>query len=200
MGILLGLGAAIPLGPVNLEMIRRNLRFGTVSGCCFGLGACTADVIYLVLLSFGALTVLTQAAVLKAVGITGSVILAYFGMSALRMKIAAEHDPVEFSSVVSAWWRQTLSGLLMTLLNPFTILFWSSVSSQVVTLAGQQQHATLLAGSGVLLGTVGWVSSLNLILHLTRHRLSATVNNYLNKMGGIILLGFAGFGIIRVFW
>ncbi len=28
-GLLLGWGAAIPIGPMNLEIIRRNLRYGT---------------------------------------------------------------------------------------------------------------------------------------------------------------------------
>jgi threonine/homoserine/homoserine lactone efflux protein len=36
-GILLGMGAAIPIGPINLEIIRRNLRFGTSFGIATGM-------------------------------------------------------------------------------------------------------------------------------------------------------------------
>ena len=85
-GLLLGLGAAIPLGPMNLEIIRRNLRFGSVYGIALGLGACSADVTYLVLLSLGALSILTHPLILQVIGVIGSSILLWFGYSALRLK------------------------------------------------------------------------------------------------------------------
>src|SRR5688500_17340934 len=84
MGILLGMGAAIPIGPVNLEIIRRNLRFGTPYGIVLGLGACTADVTYLFLLSIGALSLLQYPHVLKTFGLGGSLLLAWFAISAFR--------------------------------------------------------------------------------------------------------------------
>ena len=63
-GLFLGWGAAIPIGAINLEIIRRNLRFSTASGLAFGLGACVADVTYLVLLSVGILQFLNYPFVL----------------------------------------------------------------------------------------------------------------------------------------
>jgi L-lysine exporter family protein LysE/ArgO len=118
-GILLGLGAAIPVGPVNLEMIRRNLRFGTAYGMMTGFGACAADLTYLTLLCLGALTLLQYPDVLRVLGIVGSLILIWFGISAFRSKPAVVQDNVVLPSLM----RYGIEGYAITLINPFTILF-----------------------------------------------------------------------------
>jgi L-lysine exporter family protein LysE/ArgO len=193
-GILLGLGAAIPIGPVNLEMVRRNLRFGTASGVALGLGACSADVTYLILLCLGTLSLLQYPEVLRVIGFVGSLVLAYFAIAAFRAKTTdSPHTAVRHSL-----WKHGMEGYLMTLINPFTILFWASVTSQITIAASKHSNIIFVAGGGVIIGTVGWVIFLNTIIHVTRHRLNSTVIQWLNYLGGFILLGFAIVGIFRV--
>lgn len=193
MGILLGWGAAIPIGPINLEMIRRNLNFGTKFSLLFGFGACSADLLYLVLLSYGVLSLLTYPLVLKIIGILGALILIYFAYGALTAKPS---QALESSTpVTSSISGNYLSGLLLTLSNPLTILFWASISSQVVTLTVSHPHATFFAATGVLMGTISWVIALNLFVHFTKHKISNRAINILNKIGGLLLLGFAVFSI-----
>jgi L-lysine exporter family protein LysE/ArgO len=178
---------------VNLEIVRRNLRFGTPSGLSLGLGACTADVTYLVLLCLGTLSLLQYPEVLRVIGLIGSLVLAWFGISALRAQIPTTPE----HTTRHALWKHTLEGYCMTLINPFTILFWASVTSQISLAASQHSNIILLAGSGVILGTVSWVVFLNSIVHFTRHRLNATVIKWLNYLGGTILLGFACVGLYK---
>ncbi|MFA6037157.1 MAG: LysE family translocator [Legionellales bacterium] len=192
MGILLGWGAAIPIGPINLEMIRRNLNFGTRFSLLFGFGACSADVLYLVLLSYGVLSLLTYPLVLKIIGILGAFVLIYFAYGALTAKPS---QALEASIPKGTLLSHYLSGLLLTLSNPITILFWASISSQVVTLTVSHPNALIYAGIGVLMGTVSWVVALNLFLHFTKHKISNAAINMLNKIGGLLLLGFAIFSI-----
>jgi L-lysine exporter family protein LysE/ArgO len=195
-GLLLGWGAAIPIGPINLEIVRRNLRFGTTYGMALGLGACGADITYLALLSFGALTALLHPLILNSVAIAGSFILAWFGYSALRMKAGASSEMAALNR--HPLWRHTAEGYVLTLLNPLTILFWASISAQVIIFSRHAADKAIYAGIGVLLGTLSWMIALNVFLHLTRHRLSKRVMIYLNYAGGIILLGFAAMGFLRV--
>ncbi len=192
-GILLGMGAAIPIGPINLEMIRRNLRFGTPYGIMTGLGACAADLTYLILLGVGALALLQYPEVLRLIGLVGSCILAWFGMNAFRSQPAELPE----QDVMPSLYRYGFEGYAITLINPFTILFWASVSSQISLAAISDEHAILYAGIGVIVGTVSWVLSLNTILHLTRHHLNKTVMQWLNYSGGVIILGFACLGLYR---
>ena len=85
----------------------------------------------------------------------------------------------------------------MTLLNPMTIVFWASVSTQIATLSYHGVAAAVYVGVGVLLGTVSWIIGLNTALHIIRHRISAKVMHYFNIAGGVILIGFAVFGFIH---
>ena len=192
-GILLGLGAAIPLGPVNMEIIRRNLRHGFLYGMVTGAGACLADLIYLLLLSFGLLTLLQYPIIMKCIGIAGSLILGWFGIQALR---SFPQKSTHRDTTKPSLWKYGIGGLTMTLLNPFTILFWASVSSRLSSLSTETASITL-AGSGVILGTFGWVLFLNGLLHVTRHYMNHTIVKLLNYIGGLILLGFSVTGLIN---
>ncbi len=193
LGIILGLGVAIPIGPVNLEVIRRNLRFGTSFGMVTGLGACAADITYLILLCFGTLALLQYPMILRSFGIVGSLILAWFAINAFR---AQSMETIQKRSRPSLL-RYGIEGYAMTMINPFTILFWASVSSQISLHALSGMNGLLLAGLGVIIGTVGWVISLNILIHFTRHKLTPRAIQWLNYTGGTILMGFALMGILR---
>lgn len=195
MGLLLGLGAAIPIGPVNLEIIRRNIRLGTSYGMMLGLGACGADLTYLLLLCIGAFSLAAYPTLLRIIGFIGSCILLWFAIKIFRSTLT--HIPEH--KVAPSQIRTAIEGYVMTLFNPFTILFWASVGSQLSLTALSNTHAMIYAGIGVLIGVVGWVVILNGLLHITRHRLSPTTIHRLNYLGGFILLGFAIAGMLRAF-
>ena len=58
-------------------------------------------------------------------------------------------------------------------------------------------YQVLWVGAGVLLGTLSWSISLNIIIHLIRHKISAKAMRRLNLIGGIILLGFSILGLMH---
>ena len=195
-GILMGWGAAIPIGPINIEIMRRNLQWGTPRGLVFGMGACLADVTYLALFGFGASTLLQHPEVLREIGIAGSLILGWFGVMALRMKPSHHTRQAKPRSFL----LDTSAGYLMTLLNPYNVLFWSSLIAQVALISQSESYGLVQAGGGVLFGALSWVVFINLLLHFTRHRIPQGVTKYLNIVGGIILIAFGVFGLIRAFF
>src|SRR5688572_14014190 len=113
-GIILGLGIAMPVGPICLEMVRRNLHYGAAYGVALGLGACTADVTYLVLLCMGALTLLQHAEVLRVISIIGAGMLAWFGITALRATSQKSFRTGVSPSVL----KNGVQGYVLTLMNP----------------------------------------------------------------------------------
>lgn len=190
IGILMGWGAAIPIGPVNLEIVRRNLNHGFSDGMAFGCGACIADLVYLITLSLSALVVLEHPTALGVVGILGSMVMAWFAYLALSQS-KIEGKPRKHGAF------SLLDGFLMTLLNPYTILFWASISSQVSVHVKNQDASMFYAGIGLLIGVFSWVLVLNLILHQTKSRLSDRFSLRLSKLGGIILSVFAIAGFTK---
>lgn len=197
IGLLLGWGAAVPIGPVNLEVIRRNLCFGSSYGLVFSLGAGIADLIYLVLIFSGMLIFLQHPFVLNIVGLIGSFILIYFGVSALKLRVSEQEETQLPNTRDPVLWHYFFQGLLMTILNPFTILFWASVSSQILLLPKDGAWAVIFVGLGTLLGTSSWAVALNTALHFMRHRISKKVMQYLNYLGGGIILCLAAAGLWR---
>lgn len=193
LGLLLGWGAAIPIGPINLEIMRRNLTYGWSAGVTLGLGACAADLCYLLVLALGLLSILHYPLVLAALGMVGSLIIAWFAYGAFRLNTVTVRDQ---NTPKQAPWRSFLGGLVMTLINPFTVLFWGSVSAQIASLSSHS-HELLWAASGVILGTVSWIFAFNSILHMTRHKITLRVRRVLNIIAGLVLLGFALHGFIH---
>ena len=193
-GLLIGWGVAIPIGPMNLEIIRRNLRFGLPSGLSFGLGIISADLTYLLLLNLGILAVLIHTqAIMLPIGIAGSAILFWFGIKTLRMQ---PPNPHSIQTKAEPLWRQSRDGYLLTLFSPFTILFWASMSSEIA-ISDSGPHHMIAMALGIMTGVISWMIGLNIVLYFTRHRLSAKIMHILNRSGGIILLGFALFGFWR---
>src|SRR3954468_2319963 len=79
-GTLLGLGAAVPIGPVNVEIVRRTLRGGFLAGFALGCGAVTVDVCYAVLSSLGVGLLLRRPLFYWLLTFGGIALLTYLGV------------------------------------------------------------------------------------------------------------------------
>lgn len=214
-GIVLGWGAAIPIGPMNLEMMRRNLCYGTRYGVGLGLGACLADVTYLGLLSFGLIAIFQHPAVFRTIGVAGILVLlifAYLAFRSIKTQVALRHTlntgshdlgatEVEFAcNETTPLWRHFIAGYSLTLINAYTIIFWTTISTQVAAITDAKPAAIWWVGAGLLAGTVSWVLTLNTLLHYTRHKLSPRVMIWFNAIGSSLLLVFAGLAVYHFFW
>jgi threonine/homoserine/homoserine lactone efflux protein len=154
LGIVLGLGAAAPIGPVNVEIARRTLRGGFVPGFALGCGAVSVDVLYAVLSSQGLQRVLDRPAVYWTLGVGGIAVLLYLSALCFRAAWRARRvDPLTVPTTspepggaaggapMSDPGREPNggpapaapagtargaygAGVLMTLLNPLTLAFW----------------------------------------------------------------------------
>lgn len=196
-GILLGYGAAVPIGPMNLEMIRRNLLYGFKVGFSFGLGACLVDTCYIILLGIGILNILLKTNYfLKTLSICGALILLWFAYKAWTAEVK-DLRLHEYQHSTKPWWRHLIDSYVLTMINPFTVIFWSSVSSQAALLVSQAPHAFWILAPSVLLATLSWVVGLNLTLYFTRDKISPRTMKFLNRLGALLLTLFAAYGLYQ---
>ncbi len=77
--ILLGFALAAPIGPVNLEMIKRGLHSGLKQAFLTGVGESSADTTYLIVIYFGLTAFLNFAFMKIILGFGGSIIMIYLG-------------------------------------------------------------------------------------------------------------------------
>jgi threonine/homoserine/homoserine lactone efflux protein len=83
-GIILGLSITAPIGPTNIEIIRRGAQEGWRSARAFCMGVIVALVIYLLLVVLG-LSFLTDSELFNTVlTLLGVIVLAYLSCNSLR--------------------------------------------------------------------------------------------------------------------
>src|SRR3954464_16040460 len=90
-GVGLGLGAAAPIGPVNVEIARRTLRFGRRAGFALGCGAVTVDVPSAVVTSAFLPAAVRAPRVLTALTVAAAALLTYLAWQCLRSALRG-HD------------------------------------------------------------------------------------------------------------
>jgi L-lysine exporter family protein LysE/ArgO len=191
-GIVLGWSVAVPVGAINIEMVRRALSINLGQGIALGVGASIADLMYLLLVSFGLLHFLHDPILLRSIGILGSLFIAFLAINIMRSTPVLAGKPAHAGSV--SVYRGVLDGYMMALLNPYNILFWASVvgSLQVTQLSAlDRQVALFYTGAGLLVGILSWVAGLHVLLYALRQRFSTLIMHRLNMLGGVSLLVFA---------
>ncbi len=159
-GILLGLGAAAPIGPVNVEIARRTLRNGFGAGFALGCGAVSVDVAYAILSSITVGGPHAPSWILWPMRIAGPVFLLCLGAHCVRAAMRGwRSDPLE--SDTRSPRRATgayFTGLLMTLLNPMTLFFWFvAVPGTVGSITDGAPRRLPSLCAGVFIGTISWV-------------------------------------------
>src|SRR5688500_11373520 len=83
-GVALGLGAAVPIGPVNVQVARQVLRGGFLRGFALGCGAVSVDVLYAVMAGEGMRRLEQSGALEWSLRVGGVVLLAYLGVMCIR--------------------------------------------------------------------------------------------------------------------
>ena len=191
-GILLGLGVAIPIGPLNILIMNYSLSsFGR--GFALGMGAMSADILYFVLLSLGVLVVFDNPWIFKSIAIFGAIFLLYMAWTCYKnaSKMLAKISCTERGESLLACY---LKGLGLNSINPFIVGFWLSLSSVVVSSANW-----MIAALGVLLTLFAWVLGLSIVTSLARRIISAKVARIFSYVSAVLMLFFTAFLIYNTF-
>lgn len=183
-GFLLGLGAAVPVGPINIIMMTYALRSYT-QAFAFGFGAMCADSLYIFLLSFGLLKFFNTPLITQALSIFGFVFL--IAIAIMTFKGAKIHIRADKKAKPAALWINFLKGFLLTLTNPYTVGFWLSTAS--IATANEQGFIFMLLG--LICAIFGWITLMPLFIYKKRHFISDKIAKYLSILSAIILIFFA---------
>ena len=184
-GLALGAGAAMPLGPINILIMTNALRSYTVA-VAIGAGAMSADLIYFLITFFGSERLLKYKLLANILVILGSLFLIYIAWQIFKSanaKLKVSSKKITKLDITKAY----LKGLSLTLLNPYTIGFWLSVS---VTIASKNLDAkyTII---GIILAITLWITLMPLIIHKTKHLISNKISYIISLLSSLIMLFFA---------
>jgi len=190
-GLVIGFSIAAPVGPIGVLCIRRTLADGRLVGFSCGLGAASADAAYGCVAAFG-LTSLSGFLVDHQLWLrlVGGVFLMYLGMKAFLLR-SDEREAAAASGSSRGLAGAYASTLVLTITNPTTILSFAAIFAGlglVETSGGYASAGALVVG--VFLGSALWWFLLSGGVSLLRWKISGGALRWVNKVSGIIIVGF----------
>lgn len=196
-GVVMGLVAAVPIGPVNLICIRRSFAFGPLNGFVSGLGAALGDGVFAAITGFG-LTWIAQLiqGYATIIELIGGAMLVWFGWHTF-MAPPVIRCPEERDGGATNLGRAMVSTFLLTITNPATLLAFTAMFASLGGLAGgagDYRDAGSVVG-GVVLGSAGWWLALTTVIGLFHTRISAATMRRINRASGL-LVGLFGLVVL----
>ncbi|PPB69121.1 LysE family transporter [Campylobacter hyointestinalis] len=191
-GLLLGFGAAVPVGPVNILIMSYSLKRYAL-GTGVGLGAMSVDIFYMLLMSFGVLKFLNQPIFLNLLSIFGFLFLLYIAY--LTYKSADSLITEDLNLKENSFWSCYTKGVLLNLVNPYIIGFWISVSS----FAASSSNA-LMSLSGLIISIGLWILGLPLVVSKSKRFISQTTAKIFAYVSALLMVVFAFMLIYNTFF
>lgn len=190
--MILGFSLAAPIGPMNIEVLKRGLTEGVRSSWMVGVGGLTGDILLLMGIFLGLHQFLDNQVIQLLMYVSGIAILGYLGISSIH---AALFKPFEHPAANSAGMKSSyLTGLTISLANPLSLLFWFGIygaSLQGLT-ANYSLAASLICSFAIIFGLFLWNLQLVLAVHFSKKWLKDSVLRGITFCAGIMLLGFSG--------
>jgi threonine/homoserine/homoserine lactone efflux protein len=130
--ILLTASGALAPGPLFFQTISQGAKTGARSGLIFSMAHTLVEFSLIMLLAFGLLAVRNEMFIRNIIGVIGGIVLIFFGLyqiiGLLKKKQIGHKQEVPSH-------RLFLIGILFTALNPYFIVWWLTVGSNLILLA-----------------------------------------------------------------
>ncbi|ART77003.1 amino acid transporter [Sutcliffiella horikoshii] len=183
--MVLGISLAAPVGPINLEMIKRGISSGFFASWLVGLGGMTADIIFLLIILIGLAPYLQIEWVeLCMYGIGGGLLL-YLGITTIygsfpKRKILELGQPIQRNSF--------LVGFSIAAFNPINFVFWFGIfGSSIQSLSEKSWIIALVGCLSLLLGIFLWNLNIAFTVHFARAFIKEKILKAVNLAAGIFL-------------
>ncbi len=188
-GLTLGLLLSISVGPVIFSIIKQSLNNGHRGGLAFIIGVSISDVA-LVLVSNVFTELFTSINEHRQIiGIIGSLFLIGVGVYFLFFKKVKvdEGGKQVFKFRKRDYIKIVISGFLMNTLNPAVFIFWLSTSTAFI-IHTINERLTIFITCLIFVFTADFAKVM--LAHKIRNRLTVHNIHIINRVNGIILIGF----------
>ncbi|WP_284140546.1 MULTISPECIES: LysE family transporter [unclassified Virgibacillus] len=193
--IFLGLSISAPMGPINALQWEKGIRQGFIHSWLIGIGAMTADALFMLLIFLGIMQVAEIPLIKLFLWLFGFFVLCYTGIESI---VNANTFDNEQRSVIEEKKRKSFRiGFLIALSNPLNILFWLGIyGSLLVQAPTKANHFLFTATIGIFVGIIVW----DVVMAWLATVLGKKANPFFLRIttiaSGIVLIGFgAYFGV-----
>ena len=188
-GLKFGMLLQLAVGPMCLMVFNTAKNVGFLIALTLVLAIALVDAFYIVLASVGVSKILDKPKVKKVFKIVGSVVLITFGINIIlnvfNINIIPGLNLKPSSSNIF------IQGLVLTLSNPITIVFWGSVLTTKIIEDNLNKKELAIFSIGLVSSTIIFLTFVSVLGMMLSSFIPSSISNALNIMVGILIVLFA---------
>jgi len=194
-GLAIGLAFQLAVGPVFFFIISLALQRTFFDGLIGVIAVTLVDYLYIALAIFGIGKLLENKQTKKAFGIISSIILVVLGVFIIK-DIADIHTSITATS--SNLFLSFTSVFLLTILNPMTIIFFTSLFTAKIIEYNYTKRELLVFGLGTGFATFLFMGISVVLFSLIKTSIPVLLIQILNLIVGCLLIGYGGTRLIKI--
>ncbi len=191
-GIMIGIIASAPMGPVGVLCVQRTLNKGRWYGFVTGIGASVSDIIYALITGLGMSFVMdfvNNAQTKFLLQLTGSIILLIFGIISYRAN--PTRNMHMSSKQKGTLWHNGLTAFLVTFSNPLIIFLFMGCFAQFAFVVPNHPLEMCLGYMSIVFGALLWWYGLTWLIDKVRTIFDTSGIIIINKVIGSIVIIFS---------
>ncbi|MBR2638166.1 MAG: LysE family translocator [Bacteroidaceae bacterium] len=197
-GMIIGIVASAPMGPVGVLCIQRTLNKGRIYGLITGFGASISDIIYALITGYGLSFIydfIHNQSNLFVLQLIGSVLLFVFGMYTFRSNPAQNTRPVSRNK--SSLVQNCVTGFFITLSNPLIILLFMAMFTPLQFMLPEQPYYQQCIGYlSIFGGAMLWWLFITYVVNKLRARFDVRGIWIINRVIGAIVIAASFISVV----
>ena len=197
-GLIVGILASAPMGPVGVLTIQRTLNKGRWYGMVTGLGAAASDIIY------AAISLLGMSFVMEIIEnprnmfwfkVMGGILLMIFGIYTYLSNPTNNLRPTNPNK--GTLWHNGITGFLVTFSNPLIILLFIALMARFEFVVPEHYWEQGVGYIAIFAGALLWWFALTYIIDKVRTKFQVNTICLINRIIGSIVIAA---GLIGFLW
>ncbi len=191
-GMLIGMIASAPMGPVGILCVQRTLNKGRIYGLATGIGAAVSDIIYAGITGFGmgfVMVIINDEQNKFYLQIIGSVILLCFGIFTWRTDPTKKmHKSGQKKGTI---WYNTWTAFLVTFSNPLIIFLFMALFAQFAFVIPDHPFEMVIGFASIVGGALLWWYGLSWLVDKVRTIFDEHGIRIINRIIGAVVTLFS---------
>ena len=187
-GMVVGIVASAPMGPVGVLTVQRTLNKGRWYGFATGIGAALSDLIYALITGLGmsfVMDFIERPTTILYLKLLGSILLFCFGAYTYYTKPA---EPHKSSGKRGTLWHNMFTGFVITVSNPLIVFLFLALFARVGFVVPDHPVEQAVGYVGVLSGAIVWWLILTTALNRLGSRFEMGTICLLNRLLGLLVM------------
>ena len=188
-GLLIGIIASAPMGPVGILCIQRTLNKGRWEGFATGVGASLSDIIYAIITGFGlkfVIDIIEDPVIALWLKTIGGILLFLFGIYTFMSKPKETVKAVKRNK--GTLLQNFLTGFAVTVSNPLIIFLFVATFAMFTFIIVENFIAQMVGYLFIVVGALLWWYVLTWLVDKVRNNYNMRIIWIINKTIGIAVM------------